>query len=54
MHMAETLIAEGLDPTSVALSSLVPIVADLYVIQRPLHPAAPKDSTVIAFPTSPE
>ncbi|GAA56505.1 huntingtin [Clonorchis sinensis] len=36
MHMAETLAAEDLDPGSTVLSALVPIVVDLYVIQRPL------------------
>ncbi|THD26076.1 GTP-binding protein 10 [Fasciola hepatica] len=54
MHMAETLVAEALDPSSVVLSSLAPVVADLFVIQRPLHTTIQKDTAVIAFPTSPE
>ncbi|CAL8083491.1 unnamed protein product [Calicophoron daubneyi] len=36
LRMAETLAAEGLDPSSIVLSALVPIVVDLFVIQRPL------------------
>ncbi|KAF6768729.1 hypothetical protein AHF37_08681 [Paragonimus kellicotti] len=36
MRMAETLAAEGLESNNLVLAALVPIVVDLYVIQRPL------------------